>query len=79
MQSSPLDILYKQHDLPVVIIKSFDEIHEKMLKYWYNIYKDKVYLNNKQTRYKLTSKYWIEHIKQKTIQKIPVIINKIRA
>merc|ERR1711997_73620 len=70
VQTSPLDILYTKHDLPVVIINDFNEINKTMLNYWYNKYKNKTYLKNSNTRYKLTSNYWISYIKQNTLKKM---------
>ena len=66
VQTSPLDLLYKNHDLPVVIIDSWEDINQTMLEYWYKKYKDKVYLKNKETRYKLTNDYWVKYVEKKT-------------
>merc|ERR1712228_489176 len=74
VQSSPLDAMYKKHDLPVVIISDFKEINESMLSYWYNEYKEKVSINNAMTRYKLTNEYWMSYIRQNTFKLLQNIL-----
>ena len=59
LQSSPIDPLFK--DLPVVIIKDFNDINEKNLKKWAHQYKDA--FTNSEYRKKLTSEYWLFKIK----------------
>ena len=72
--SSPLDALYKEHDLPVVAVDSMDEINSTMLEFWYEAYKDKVYANNAETRFKLTNEYWMKYIKTATMNKLNDIL-----
>eukprot|EP01083_Nonionella_stella_P010563 30067_1 len=69
-QSSPLDKMFIKHDLPIVIINSYKEINQTMLQYWYNKYKDKISLNSANTKYKLTSHYWMSYIRQNALRTI---------
>ena len=71
--SSPLDILYKLHDMPIVIINGISEINSTMLHYWYQKYKNKTYLYCKHTRDMLTTKYWIDYMRQMTSKKLDYI------
>ena len=73
IQSSPLDKLFKKHDLPVIIINDFKQINQTMLRYWYQKYKNKISLNNPNTRYKLTNHYWMSYIRKSTLQKLQKI------
>ena len=72
----PLDILYKKHDFPIIIINNLNQINNTMLNYWYNKYKNKISLNNPITRYKLTNYYWISYIRNKTLNKLQKKLNK---
>ena len=72
--SSPLDILYKLHDMPIVIIDSVREINSTMLHYWYEKYKHKTYLNCQHTRDVLTTKYWVNYMKQMTSKKLDYLV-----
>ena len=63
VQSSPLDRLYLEHDLPVVIVDDWREINESMLYVWYERYKGLTYFENYQTRYKMTSNYWMGNMR----------------
>jgi len=67
---SPLDILYRRYDLPVVSIKSFEEITESRLREWYEEYGDKVYLKSAATREKMTNGFWRELIQGMTREKV---------
>lgn len=67
VQSSPMDVVFEEHDLPVVVVQNLQDIDAEMLMKWYEQYKDRVYANNATTRYKLTSAYWASYIKQKTL------------
>ena len=62
--SSTIDELYK--DLPVLILKSWDEIDEKLLHDFYCEYKNKI-CNNEYNLQKLQLEYWIKKIEEKTI------------
>ena len=78
--SSPLDILYQLHKLPVVTVNDVKEINSTMLKYWYQKYKDRTFLNCLRTRQVLTSKYWIQYIKLLTNKKLKNVMknNQVR-
>ena len=67
---SPLDILFKLHNLPVVSIQNTTQINQTMLQYWYKKYKDKTYLQNENTRQVLTTKYWINYMRVLTNDKL---------
>ena len=58
LQSSPLDPLFE--DLPVIIIKDFNEINEENLKKWALQYHDA--FDNPKYRDKLKTAYWISKI-----------------
>ncbi len=60
LQSSPIDELFK--DMPVVIIKDWNDINEKNLKKWANKYK--IMLINGEYKKKLYSKYWLDIIEK---------------
>ena len=62
-----MDVVFEEHDLPVVVVQNLQDIDAEMLMKWYEQYKDRVYANNATTRYKLTSAYWASYIKQKTL------------
>ena len=61
--SSTIDELYK--DLPVLVLKSWDEIDEKLLHDFYCEYKNKI-CNNEYNLQKLHLEYWIKKIEEKT-------------
>ena len=56
------DELYK--DLPILILKSWDEINEKLLHDFYCEYKNKI-CNNEYNLQKLQLEYWIKKIEEK--------------
>lgn len=58
MKSTQIDPLFQ--GLPVIIIKSFDEIHEKNLQKWLKQYGD--VFHNQEMRVKLTHNYWMNRI-----------------
>ncbi|PIS03214.1 MAG: hypothetical protein COT85_04110 [Chlamydiae bacterium CG10_big_fil_rev_8_21_14_0_10_42_34] len=60
VKTSPLDPLYK--DLPVVIVKNWEEITEENLQKWLDQYKDA--FTNPSFREKLTNAYWLNKIKK---------------
>jgi len=59
VKSSPLDALYQ--DLPVVIVKDWQEITQENLELWIEKYKDA--FTNPIYREKLTNNYWVNKIK----------------
>ena len=67
-KTSPLDLLYKIHNLPVVIINDWNEINKTMLNIWYKKYKHLTYFENAETRYKMTNSYWNNYIKRVTLK-----------
>ena len=67
---SPLDILYQQYNLPVVSVRSFEDITEDKLREWYHLYKDSVFMNSAETRYRMTNGFWTEYIQTVTQQKV---------
>ncbi len=60
LQSSPLDPLFEDLDLPVIIIHDWSQINEKNLQLWAKRYGDA--FENPNYRKKLTSDYWIDKI-----------------
>ena len=59
--SSTIDELYK--DLPVLILKSWDEINEQLLHDFYCKYKENMY-NNSYNFQKLQLEYWVQEIEK---------------
>ena len=70
MHSSPLDALWERHDLPIVVIRDLREINATMLQHWYKEVGPKTATESAETRYKLTSTYWMSYIRQKTLHKL---------
>lgn len=64
-ESSSLDEMYIKNDLPVVIVKNFNELNdvtEDQLEVWYNQHKSKTYKNVILTKFK--PEYWIKELMQ---------------
>ena len=59
-QSSPLDPLFEDLDLPIIIIHDWSQINEKNLQLWTQRYGDA--FENQNYRKILTSDYWIDKI-----------------
>ena len=76
IKTSPLDDLFIEHNYPVVIIDDYTQINKQNLLIWYNKYKDLTSLNNNETEYRLTNEYWINYIKQKSVQKLSSLNEK---
>lgn len=70
MHSSPLDALWERHNLPIVSIHDLREINATMLHLWYQKYRSKTTLESAETRYKLTSSYWMSYVRQQTLQRL---------
>ena len=62
VKSSPLDRLYRKHNLPVVIIDDWMDINKTMLSVWYKQFRNATYFEKHQTRYKMTTDYWIGYM-----------------
>ena len=60
VRSNTLDPIYKQHDLPVVVVKEWNEVTEENLKIWHEQYKD---CFTKDTKDKMKITYWENIIK----------------
>lgn len=75
VQSSPLDRLYLEHNLPVVIVQDWNEINSSMLNVWYNKYKELTYFENYQTRYKMTVDYWMGYMKNITMHELQNVLD----
>eukprot|EP01083_Nonionella_stella_P177571 624564_1 len=70
VQKSPMDLLYKKHNLPVVMVDSYKDINYTMMRYWYHAYKDVVSVNNVETMKKLQMDYWMNWIRNETMSKL---------
>ena len=70
VQSSPLDYLYIDNNLPVVIVNQWHEINQTMLSIWYLKYKHLTYFENYETRQTMKLQHWMSYMRNITYTRL---------